>query len=94
MNVRFGHKVARIHPYDAFKLKAMTQAVLQDRPSFGLVRADLDGEPVSVFTRRLGTRQHRSSREALVLLGPRQRLELSSQDTAGLEQLLSDTGQN
>lgn len=75
-----GGQRARIHPYDARKLAEMARAVAQDRPSFGLIRGELEGEPVSIFTRRLGGRSHAERREVLLVVGALVRLELHAQD--------------
>jgi hypothetical protein len=81
MTICINNKIILMDSYDRFKFQRMTQAVLDNRPSFSWVSAEFDGVPAMLYTRL--NRKH--NQEVLVIQSQTGRYLL---DKAELERAL------
>lgn len=94
MRVNIGNLPADINPMDAYNLAAMAARVLEDRPSFRAIRANVlagdEPEMVTIYTTRARTPEtpHTASHERLVVRGAHANITLDARDSDTLEALI------
>ncbi len=80
--------IAVISSEDSFAFQVMAQAVLENRPSFKTISAELNGQKASIFTRRIGGRDHALRSESLFIQSPSVNYILNKRD---LERILTNS---
>ena len=88
MTVTFKNAVATIDKTDAFKLAAMAEAVLNNRPTFRSIRAKLGAEAAEIYTE---CPKHADYQEQLTVRAGATQVYLHPQDKDALEQVIRDT---
>jgi hypothetical protein len=94
MRVNIGNLKADINSMDAYNLAAMAARVLEDRPSFRAIRANVvagnEPEEVTIYTTRARSPEnpHVASHERLVVHGNHAHITLDANDHDTLEALI------
>jgi hypothetical protein len=94
MRVNIGNLQAEINSMDAYNLAAMAARVLEDRPSFRAIRANVlagnEPETVTIYTTRarVPENSHDASHERLVVHGNNAHISLDAHDHTTLEALI------